>query len=211
MDNAELDRRATIISSTYGGIHPPYEAFYIHSIIYSASRAEDSFQRFRVAKSLNDSAMAQVSSVHEALGHAAALSRFFWPSGLGRASAALRKLRADRASKLRTAFNLEDASPLKDRRLRDSLEHFDERLDLYLLANDAGTFFPAAMIGDSGMASDPAGHVFKLVDPVLSHFVCMGEVFYYGELDAEVTRIHHLAREMDATGSRLTSASSRTR
>jgi hypothetical protein len=203
VDNAELDRRATLIVDTCGGIHPPYEAFYIHSILYSSSRALDAFQRFSVARRLNDEPGTQVSCVHEALGHAAALSRFFWPSGLGKASKAARTLRARRASKLRAAFKLTSASPLKDRRLRDSLEHFDERLDRYLLENDAGAFFPEALIGDSRIASDPSGHVFKLVDPVKHHFVCMGEVFYYGDLEAEVTRVHEMAQGMSASGSRL--------
>ncbi|MBL7406354.1 hypothetical protein INQ30_29005, partial [Escherichia coli] len=69
------------------------------------------------------------ATVQEALTHAGALSRFFWP---------VKKdslLAAARGEKLREAFALTDASPLKWRRLRNAFEHFDEDLDRYLIVN----------------------------------------------------------------------------
>lgn len=113
----ELDERASLISREFDGIFPPYEAFYIQSIAYAASRAQRAFERFDVAHALRDSDVNQVSAAHEALGHSAALSRFFWPSKLGgKASEASRSLKATRATKLREAFALTDDSPLKERR-----------------------------------------------------------------------------------------------
>lgn len=197
-------RRAALIADEWGGIYPLHEAFYIHSIIYSASRAGDAFQRFDIARAVNDTEENQVSAVQEALGHAGALSRFFWPSGL-RAGAAqpLKRLRAARATKLRAAFNLTDESPLRDRNLRDSLEHFDERLDSYLLTNDAGYFFPLARIGRAELATQETAHIFKLVDPATSSFVCLGMWYDFGLLRREVARVHELAVAMDEVGGRL--------
>ena len=155
LNKEEIDLRAALVADECAGIHLPYEAFYIHSIIYSASRAGDAFRRFDIARAVNDTEENQVSAVHEALGHAAALSRFFWPSGRSAGTAqAVKRLRAARATKLRAAFNLTDDSPLRDRHLRDSLEHFDERLDHYLLTNDAGYFFPSARIGRAELAAE---------------------------------------------------------
>jgi hypothetical protein len=211
IDQAELDRRASLIVEQFEGIHSPYEAFYIRSIAYSAGRARDAFLRFAAAKAVRDTADNLVSSIHEALGHAASLSRFFWPSGLGgRSSAALKKLKAARALNLRNAFDLNDESPLKNRKLRDSLEHFDERLDFYLLTQDSGYFFPDAMIGDLEAADDPVGHLFKLVDPDRACFVLLGEAHCFGGLRKEVERIHDLALIMDRNGCRLRSVRSST-
>jgi len=208
LNKEELDRRAEIITKQYAGIHPPSEAFYINSILYSAGRAREAFQRFDVARSLNDTEAFQVSSVHEALGHSGALSRFFWPSYYKKESKALRSLKEQRAKKLRAAFALTDTSALRDRGLRDFLEHFDERLDQYLLRHDSGYFFPGAQIGDSSLAlaDDPKGHIFKLVDPSTCCFVLLGEKHYFADLRKEVERVYELVNEMDKNGCRLRKA-----
>jgi hypothetical protein len=200
----ELHRRAILITERYSGIHPPNEAFYIRSVIYSAGRAREAFERFTVARADGDTHEIQVTAIHEALGHAGSLSRFFWPSGLGgRRIRALKRLKTARAKKLREAFGLTDDSPLKDRRLRDFLEHFDERLDEYLLRNDAGYFFTDAMIGDAELTDDHAGHIFKLVDPRSSCFVLLGEKHFFQGIQKEVYRIYDLALQMDRSGCRL--------
>lgn len=205
MNDEELDRRAGIIVEKFDGIHPPFEAFYIHSILYSAGRSSEAFQRFDVANSLNDTQAFQVSSVHEALGHAGALSRFFWPSLYKKESKTQRQLKLARGSKLRRAFALTDRSVLRKRELRDFLEHFDERLDRFLLHHDSGYFLPSAQIGDSTLADEPESHIFKLVDPGAACFVLLGEKHYYADLRKEVERIHQLAIEMDENGCKLPS------
>lgn len=206
INDQELERRASIIVEKFNGIHPPFEAFYIHSILYSAGRASEAFQRFDVAKSLKDTHAFQVSSVHEALGHAGSLSRFFWPSLNKRESKLQRRLKLARGDKLRRAFALTDRSALTNRELRDFLEHFDERLDHYLLHHDSGDFFPSAQIGDSTLADEPEGHIFKLVDPTAACFVLLGEKHYYADVRKEVERVHQLAIEMVKDGCKLPSS-----
>jgi hypothetical protein len=142
--------------------------------------------------------------IHEALGHAASLSRFFWPSKLGgRKTKVLTSLKEARAARLRQSFELGEDSPLRNRRLRDFLEHFDERLDQYLLRNDSGYFFPDAMIGEATLADDPSGHIFKLVDPTSSCFVLLGEKHFFEGIRKEVFRIYDRAREFDSNGGKL--------
>ncbi len=200
----ELDHRATLLVKDFKGIHPPTEAFYIRSICYSASRASEGFQRFDRSRAQGENEVNQVSAVHEALGHAAALSRFSWQSPIpGGTTKAVRKLREARASNLRDAFCLTDESPLKSRTLRDSLEHFDERLDVYLLKNDAGYFFPDARIGDEKLTEEALGHIFKMVDPVTCCFVCLGERHYFHELRNEVSAVLDRAIAMEGNGCRL--------
>jgi len=203
VDAQETERRAGLIVEQCAGIHPPHEALYIRSIAYSAGRSVEAFRRFDAANSDDCPAELQVSLVHEALGHAAALSRYFWPSGLGgRRSPTLRNLAKARASKLREAFEVDEESPLKSRRLRDALEHFDERLDAHLMSLDAGMIFPDPMVG-SVEASAPPIHLFKMVDPSTSQFVLLGELYAFGSVRKEVQRVLALAEGMDRVGCRL--------
>jgi hypothetical protein len=75
-----------------------------------------------------------VATVQEGLAHAASLSGYFWPMKTGgeRATA--------RGERLRKAFNLTDESPLRSRSLGNAFEHFDERLDRFLLVTVLSTF-----------------------------------------------------------------------
>lgn len=91
-------------------------------------------------------------SIHSFLTHASNISRILWPAsprrerrkrGVSKWLAAIATLfgrtsgpspdfafRMERATLLRTALGLpDDEHPLKSRRIRDHLEHFDERLD----------------------------------------------------------------------------------
>lgn len=100
-----------------------------------------------------------------------------------------------------------DDSPLKDRSLRDALEHFDERLDRYLLSSDAGQYMPAPTIGDSEGLPNGRDHIFKLVDPKTESFVVLDSKFNFGAIRKEVTRILLDARRMSQNGDRLRRAS----
>jgi hypothetical protein len=64
---------------------------------------------------------------------AGALSRYFWP---------VRKGHEWRGAQLRSAFGISDDSPLRSRDLRNSIEHFDERLDLFLDGGVTGHVLP---------------------------------------------------------------------
>lgn len=187
ISDEELLRRAELVTEM-GGIMPHCRAFYSLSLRYSVTRAHQSFERYETSRIAGDTDEEQVSYVHEALGHSASLSRFFWPSGLGNKK--FKKLRFARAKALRERFSIDDRSALKRRTLRDSLEHYDERLDKYCLSKDSGYFFPSAMIGDSDLADDPTGSIFRMVDPSKKIFVVMGEKHEFGLIQLEIKRLH---------------------
>jgi hypothetical protein len=191
-----------MIAQQCDGISPPYEAFYIHSIIYAADRAEDAFQRFDSAVGSSGSPELIVATVQEALTHAAAISRFFWP--MGRTD-----LAKARGRKLRDAFAVEDTSPLRHRKLRNAFEHFDEDLDSFLLEDRVGYFFPSPLVDDHSLADDQLGNIFKLVDPASGICVLLGEKYEFGRIRAEVWRILTAAHAMDNAGSRLPRAQSK--
>lgn len=107
---------------------------------------------------------------------------------------------------LRAAFNLTGDSPLRDRSLRDSLEHFDERLDKYLLTSDAGQYMPLPRVGDSEGLPDGNRHIFKLLDPDRSVFMVLDAKFDFAPVRAEVARVLIEAGRMSRSGDRLSPA-----
>ena len=204
IDEKEIEQRAGIVADTSGGIVPYSNVFYVHSIAYSAGRAREAFIRYDVGRATESSDVFIVSAVHEALFHAASLSRFFWPSKIGgRRGSNLRRLKEMRAQKLRDAFQLREDSPLKDRDLRDDLEHFDERLDLFLLSTLAGDFFPDPIVGRHTMADKQPRKVFKLVDPEASCFVLLGKKHFFAPVRNEVFRVYDMADRMHQKGGQL--------
>lgn len=180
----EEARRVSIVTEA-GGILPLWFEFYKRSISYSASRSNEAFGRYDRGLKSGASANEIVSSIHEALSHAASLSRFFWP-------ARSRGVAPSRGENLRRSFEVDQGSPLFDRELRNALEHFDERLDEYLLWNEAGHFFPDARVDSHELADEMIGHIFKLVDPTHQIFVVLGQKFYFQPIRREVERILRL-------------------
>jgi hypothetical protein len=189
IDKDEFRRRESIVIEEFGGIIGYCEPFYVYSIHYSADRAIAAFERFiEAASSPKPNAPLVVASIHEALSHTAALSRFFWPSrdkGIHEA----------RAKKLRHAFNVKGDSPLKDRALRDALEHFDERLDKFLLENEAGHFRPAPTIGNLSEITE-LDRLFKLVDLDRKAFVILNEVYFFEPIIVAASDIMMMAIRM---------------
>lgn len=186
ISDEERKARAQQIVNDYEGIYPMYGAFYVQAILYAAGRANAAFTRFGAALRTGDGPAEIVASVHEALGHAAALSRFFFPTEK-------RPLTRARAASLRKQFAVSNTSPLIDRELRNALEHFDERLDDYLLGDIAGYIFPGPMIDDAEIADEPGGHIFRLVDPTKEIFILLGQKHDFRAVRLEVQRIAVLA------------------
>lgn len=198
LDDDVRKEREALIAREYHGIYPAYEAFYIQSIIYAAERSDAAFERFDEAVAAHLPPTLIVATVQEALTHAGALSRFFWP---------MKKkenvLTVARGIRLRDAFALDETSALKWRRLRNAFEHFDEDLDRFLLDDRAGCFFPSPLVDDQALTDDSIGHIFKLVDPKHGICVLLGEKFEFRPLRSEVRRILSRARQMDEQGGRL--------
>jgi hypothetical protein len=193
LSKEEIDRRTSIVIEQFDGINPPFEAFYIRSILYSAEQCSSSYDSFSAALKEHKPASIAFAGIQEAITHAASVARFFWP-------VAKSSLYVTRAKRLRNACKVKDDSPLNDRHLRNSLEHFDERLDNFLLENDAGYFFPEPMLGDFRVAKEKVGKIFKLVDPECAVVVILNEAFDYGPIIDEVDRIAAELRGMVTTG-----------
>lgn len=175
----EKNERVRIVKDVCGGIQPQFQEFYLVSIMGVCSSALNAFAKYDSLIEQNNPPLL-TTALQEALVHTSALSRFFWPS---RSKEGLSEKRGENLRKL---FELDSNSPLADRSLRNALEHFDERLDEYLLWLEAGYIFPTSHIGDATLADEEIGHFFRLVDPVSSCFVLFGQKYWFLELRKEV-------------------------
>jgi hypothetical protein len=147
-----------------------------------------------------ESAQAEVfRSVHSLLTHSSNISRILWPPRprtrrrvgiIRRLLIALRivrpvevkptereQFRVERATALRAALALpDDGHPLKSRKLRDHLEHFDERLDQWVLTS-ARRNFVQDTIGPWGRAivGIEESDCMRWYDPESKKFLFRGE------------------------------------
>ncbi|GAB1045095.1 hypothetical protein AYI83_21075 [Shewanella algae] len=191
MEIEELERRAKLTNEMCGGIQPMHKPFYTLSVKYSADRCLKAFSAYDDLLAGGASAEELISSVQEAIGHAAALSRYFWPTSMGKKKEAKEQIamRQARGEALREIYGVSNNSCLTDRDMRNAWEHFDEKLDVFVLSHDAGCFFPMPMLGEHTLADDPVGKIFKLIDPENECLVLLGKKFFFSPIREEVKRI----------------------
>jgi hypothetical protein len=134
------------MSSEAPGIWPPHKAFYLESLLYctnSALRSADAVRnsleagRTHVPGSAAWSEQASniLDGVQNIAIQAAALSRYFWP-------ARKETIHAARGQHLRGGLRVHEDSPIRNRDLRNQIEHFDEELDRLLGRGIVGNVFP---------------------------------------------------------------------
>ena len=130
----------------FGGIQPPHLAFYREAIRFNLESAIYSVEYFVEALNESDSAEKRdettgfiLDAIQNMLVHTANLSKYFWPINKG-----LHKIHKKRAQSLREMFNIKDSSLIKNKDLRNHLEHLDENLDKYLWSKSiVGNIHPA--------------------------------------------------------------------
>lgn len=143
-------------------IWPPYEVFYIHSMLFNTASAMKSIHHVsetfeKLPKAKTDDALADLdqndilNSLQNIVVQGAAISRYFWPA---------RKGHEARAELLRVACGVTDESALKNRDLRNAIEHFDEKLDQYLADGIVGYIFPQ-YVGPLPTSGDVPSHIFR--------------------------------------------------
>jgi hypothetical protein len=109
------------------------------------------------------------------------ISKLFWP-------VRKEKIYRDRADKLREVFEITDKSPFKNRDLRNTLEHFDERLDVFLENIPVGTIYPK-YLGSYEKVNDPSFHFFRAYFVDISTFQILNTKIKVDEIIDEVNRL----------------------
>ena len=193
-----------------GGIWPLYEAFYIHGMLFCTASAIRSISLLNknlqklFEDELEPSGIAArqrmvLDSLQIILNQGAALSRFFWPSRTDSDG-----VHAARAARLRSASGIldDDSNPLRNRELRNALEHFDEKLDLYLQGHIVGNVIPEYV----GPSVEPGGvptHVFRAFYADIGVFEMLGKRYEVQPIVDEIYRIHEWLVKCEDSGSRF--------
>ncbi len=187
-------------------IHPPYEAFYIESMYGHTNSALDAVYKvgewIRLVveddpKALELSKEALFQELQHIIQQAASISKYLWPIRKGPQG-----LHKKRGRKLRQSLGVNDDSALKSRELRDHLEHFDEKLDIYLANNFVGEFVPQDVRAEFPFSEVPL-HIFKgfYINPRI--FVLLGNHYELIPIVAELEKIHNQLGECINNGYRL--------
>lgn len=190
-----------------GRIWPPYEAFYIHGMLFNAQSAFRSIARIsRAFDNLPDNWMEEgidrtltqaiLNDMQNIIVHGAALSRYFWP---------IRKGHEERGAHLREALKIDENNPLYSRELRNAIEHFDERLDRYLSKGIVGIVIPE-YVGPKPSDDGVPGHLFRAFFTDAGEFRLLDSEHEMDPIVAEIIRIKDLLEEADENGSFLPNA-----
>ncbi|MBN8836332.1 MAG: hypothetical protein J0I09_03680 [Sphingobacteriia bacterium] len=123
-------------------IHKPYQIFYLESLLTITNSAIDSIYRLNFLLNEVDNTKNQViiDNAQNIINQAAALSRYFW-------SISKNSIHKSRSQWLRQKLDIKEYSYLKNRDVRNSIEHFDEKLDIFCSTIRAGTIIPI-YVGD---------------------------------------------------------------
>ncbi len=176
------------------GIWPPYEAFYIEAMLSNTRSAAasiewvgttleaiacdesgESFQELDTRKLLDE--------LQNVVVKAAALSRYFWPAAKG-------TVHQGRAKHLREALDITEDNALRNRALRNAIEHFDERLDAYIADGIVGTILPEYV----GILEPNDGvpiHIFRAYYLDAGLFEMLGKRYEIPPLADEVMRLRN--------------------
>jgi hypothetical protein len=187
-------------------IFPPFEAFYIEMLLWHTRAAKASIDVvtdwLKMIEAEDEKALQLPKS--QLFGHlqsivqqAGAISRYLWPSKPGK-----ELVHERRASRLRTTLGVDEKNPLKARGLRNGLEHFDEKLDLYLAQNFVGEFVPEYVDYIEQQREIPI-QIFKAFYTHPLKFVLLGQSYEVAPVVNEILRLHRLLEECQNKGHRL--------
>lgn len=187
-------------------IFPPFEAFYIEMLLWHTRAAKSSVEivqrwieliKAEDEEALNLKKPQLFGHLQNVVQQSGAISRYFWPSKPGKDA-----MHEKRANRLMAGLQVDDMSPLKARGLRNGLEHFDERLDLYLTQNFVGEFIPEYVDHVEPTFEIPT-HIFKAFYVSPTKFSLLGESYELEPVFNEILRLHLLLENCQANGCRL--------
>jgi hypothetical protein len=94
---------------------------------------------------------------------------------------------------LRGPLGVRDDSPLKDRRLRNHFEHFDERLAKWADTDPMGVFIDTNTVGADDLKVAPTVHFQRNFDPDRYALTFQDEVYDLRPIIEELRRLHEAA------------------
>ncbi len=188
------------------GIWPPHEAFYLESMLHcttAALRAADEVRDAIEAGSKytpsspewQECALTIINGVQAVAAQGATISRYFWP-------ARAKEPHLSRAARLRTGLGVSESSQLRNRDLRNRLEHLDEKLDDFCRQLVAGVILPT-YVGPMRADSAAPTHYFRAYYTDVGVFEILGHRFHIQPLLDEIQTLHKRLLRCAEAGSRI--------
>lgn len=176
-------------------VWPPYLAFYVESMLFRTSAALNAVESAnsallyisenRNADNLHQAEQFVLDEIQSIVMHGAGLSRFFWPSRDGE-----NNLHKRRAQLLRAELGVKETSPLRNRDLRNQIEHYDEAMDKFLKDGVFGRFLPSYV----GPYDPPEVkiHLFRAFYTDIGKLEILGVSYEVNKLVEEISRVHDI-------------------
>jgi hypothetical protein len=198
-----------MIDAIPDGIWPPHEVFYLESVLHCTSAALRAAEEVRDAletgskcspssREWHDCALTIVNGVQTVAAQGAAISRYFWP-------ARAKEPHLSRAARLRTGLGILENSPLRDRELRNRLEHFDENLDEFCQQLVAGVIVPT-YVGPLDAESEVPTHLFRAYYTDVAVMEILGHRFQVQPVLDEIQMLHERLLRCAEAGGRIPSS-----
>ncbi len=184
-------------------IWPPYEVFYIESILTKTKTAIADYEL--LDKVITDQELFEknpnilIDLAENIISNGAGISRYLFPSRYKGTKNKIHKLRGE---KLRESLQIDHGNALEHRHVRDYAEHFDEKLDKYLSKPITGNFIPSKVIFDSNEL-DEVTFVFRAYVINEFKFICLEKEIVILPIIKEIYRIHNLLIGFNENGGRL--------
>jgi hypothetical protein len=181
-------------------IWPPYEIFYIESLLTLTGTAiaqYESLDEIVTNQELfNQNPFLLIDLAENIINQAASISRYFWPA---KKQPPIHQLRGE---KLREKLLVADDNVLHSRAVRNFVEHFDENLDEFLTKPIAGNFFPKRIVFNS-TELDEVTFVFRAY--IVNDFIfkSLNREVHIIPIIKEIYRIHNVLIDFRQNGGRL--------
>lgn len=188
-------------------IWTPHQAFYIQSMLFNTASA---FQSCNIAEKIiqkisdgkidpQEKKDILLDCLQNVVNQSGAISRYFFPSRDGVKGTDKKTIHRDRGRVSIKGLWCKGRQPLMNRALRNSIEHFDERLDLYLQDGIVGYIFPSLILPEPE-DSDVPHHIFRAYYLKEGIFQVLGERYEIQPIVDEMARIHDLLVKFDGNG-----------
>lgn len=179
------------------GIYPLYEGLYVECILSATESAINSLEEINLilsdSKLLKDFGLKIIDLSENIVNQAGIISKYFNPPRK-------QNLHQLRAKKLRESYQIDESNILLNRKFRDHIEHFDEKLDKFLKCPLIGDVFPSKSIFQLSIELNSITNVFKAFVIDDSKLISLNEEIEIVPLMKEIYRIHDLCIEFIKSG-----------
>jgi len=170
-------------------IFPPYKAFYIESIKINCEIAFNSVeivnQEIKIFEKTNEiNHNLVLGNIQNIILQAGNISKYFFPI-------AKNAISLERAQELREVFLIENNNVLKNKKLRNAIEHLDEKMDVFFQTYKAGNFYPSCVRYEHEF-NERLDVFFRAYFLDSQRFVILNESFKITPLMEEIERIYDM-------------------